>query len=98
MLRSRSSVTPLGRADKTRKASGVVGGLKKLSLAYWGMVLGHLGLAVTIIGVAMVSHYNVEKNVRLAPGESVEVAGYRFAMTDFRERKGPNYFAPQKIK
>ena len=82
-----------GRADKTRKASGVVGGLKKLSLAYWGMVLGHLGLAVTIVGVAMVSHYNVEKNVRLAPGGTVEVAGYRFAMTDFRERRGPNYTA-----
>ncbi|WP_251977476.1 heme lyase CcmF/NrfE family subunit [Salinicola avicenniae] len=86
--------------DKTRPAHagkagrrGRLANLRKLTPAYWGMVLGHLGLAVTIVGVAMVSHYNVERNVRLAPGDSVDVAGYRFAMTDFRERQGPNYVA-----
>ncbi|GHB20722.1 heme lyase CcmF/NrfE family subunit [Salinicola rhizosphaerae] len=86
--------------DKTRRGrTGKTGGrgrlarLRKLTLSYWGMVLGHLGLAVTIVGVVMVSHYNVEKNVRLSPGEQVEVGGYQFAMTDFHERRGPNYVA-----
>ncbi len=97
--RGRSDNTRSGGAGQTRRQGGAraaqrrTGGLKKLSLAYWGMVLGHLGLAVTIVGVAMVSHYNVERNVRLGPGDRVEVAGYQFAMTDFRERKGPNYTA-----
>src|SRR5690554_3076590 len=33
--------------DKTRHASSLGAGLKKLSLAYWGMQLGHLGVEVT---------------------------------------------------
>lgn len=79
--------------DKSRSAQGRMAGLGKLRPAYWGMLLGHCGLAVTIVGVAMVTHYNVERNVRLAPGKSVEVGGYRFAMTDFNEHRGPNYVA-----
>nr|WP_110685146.1 heme lyase CcmF/NrfE family subunit [Salinicola aestuarinus] len=67
--------------------------LKKLTPAYWGMLLGHLGVAVTIVGVVMVSNYSAEQNVRLGPGETVEVGGYRFSMTDFNERRGPNYLA-----
>ncbi|KAA0015843.1 heme lyase CcmF/NrfE family subunit [Salinicola corii] len=82
-----------GRSDKARKGRTRLAGFRKLTLAYWGMVLGHLGLAVTIVGVAMVSHYNVERNVRLAPGGSVDVGGYQFAMTGLRERRGPNYTA-----
>ncbi|GKW50589.1 heme lyase CcmF/NrfE family subunit [Halomonas sp. NCCP-2165] len=74
--------------DKSRKT-----GLGRLSLAYWGMVLGHLGVAVTIVGVAVVSNYSVERNVRLAPGDSVQVAGYEFALTDLQARRGPNFLA-----
>ena len=72
---------------------GRVAALKKLAPAYWGMVLGHLGLAVTIVGVVMVSNYSAEENVRLGPGKRVEVGGYQFTMTDFNERRGPNYVA-----
>ncbi|WP_043528280.1 heme lyase CcmF/NrfE family subunit [Litchfieldella xinjiangensis] len=79
--------------DKTRHASSFGAGLRKLSLAYWGMLLGHLGVAVTIIGVAVVSNYSIERNVRMTPGQSVEVAGYNFTMTDLRSRRGPNYVA-----
>ncbi|WP_136247394.1 heme lyase CcmF/NrfE family subunit [Halomonas borealis] len=68
-------------------------GLRRLSLAHWGMVLGHLGLAVTIVGVTVVSNYAVERNVRMAVGDSVEVAGYTFTMTDLGQRRGPNYVA-----
>ncbi|MFD2191186.1 heme lyase CcmF/NrfE family subunit [Pistricoccus aurantiacus] len=88
-------VLPLVRDlfDKTRHASAVGAGLKRLSLSYWGMVLGHVGLAVTIVGVVMVSNYNVERNVRLSPGESVSVAGDTYTMTDLREVRGPNYLS-----
>ncbi|CAM3999827.1 heme lyase CcmF/NrfE family subunit [Vreelandella rituensis] len=79
--------------DKTRNASSFLSGLRKLSLAYWGMVLGHLGVAVTIIGVTVVSNYNIERNVRMTPGETVEVAGYQFTMTELGSRRGPNFLA-----
>ena len=32
------------------------------------MVLGHLGIAVFIVGVTLTSIYSTEKDVRLAPG------------------------------
>ncbi len=88
-------VLPLVRDlwEKSRHAEGRLAGLKRLSLAHWGMVLGHLGLAVTIVGVTVVSHYAVERNVRMAVGDSAEVAGYTFTMTDLGSRRGPNYVA-----
>ncbi|WP_276208191.1 heme lyase CcmF/NrfE family subunit [Halomonas sp. NO4] len=86
-------VLPLVRdlLDKMRRASSPVAGLKRISLAHWGMVLGHVGLAVTIVGVAVVSNFAIERNVRMAPGDSVSVAGYTFTMKDLTSRRGPNY-------
>jgi cytochrome c-type biogenesis protein CcmF len=83
--------------DKTRHASSVGAGLKKLSLAYWGMQLGHLGVAVTIVGVAVVSNYNIERNVRMSVGDSVSVAGYTFTMTELTSRRGPNFLADRAV-
>ena len=83
--------------DKTRHASSFVAGVRKLSLAYWGMVLGHLGVAVTIVGVAVVSNYNIERNVRMSPGTTVEVAGYQFTMTELTERRGANFLADTAV-
>jgi cytochrome c-type biogenesis protein CcmF len=95
MLMALWIVLPLVRDiwDKTRNARSFGAGLKKLSLTYWGMVLGHLGVAFTIVGVAVVSHYSVERNVRMGPGDSVEVAGYHFTMTALSNRRGPNFLA-----
>ncbi len=83
--------------DKTRHASSMLAGLRKLSLSYWGMVLGHVGIAVTILGVAVVSNYNIERNVRMSPGTTVEVAGYQFTMTELTNRRGPNFLADTSI-
>ena len=88
-------VLPLLRdlVDKLRHASSWRAGVGKLSLAYWGMVLGHVGIAVTIIGVTVVSNYNVERNVRMAPGTTVSVAGYQFTMDELTSRRGANFLA-----
>jgi cytochrome c-type biogenesis protein CcmF len=40
------------------------------------MHLAHIGIAVFVVGVTMVSSYQDEKDVKLAPGQSVDVAGY----------------------
>ncbi|MDN3521427.1 heme lyase CcmF/NrfE family subunit [Halomonas ramblicola] len=85
-------VLPMAR-DLWDKSRGRLDGLKKRSLAYWGMTLGHLGMAVTIVGVTVVSNYAVERNVRMGVGDSAEVAGYTFTMTELTSRRGPNYLA-----
>ncbi|MBY6063587.1 heme lyase CcmF/NrfE family subunit [Pseudidiomarina sediminum] len=66
-------------------------GLAKLGRSHWGMVLGHLGFAVTLVGIAAVSQYEVERDVSIAPGESVVVEGYRFQFDVLSQQKGPNY-------
>ncbi|WP_250148099.1 heme lyase CcmF/NrfE family subunit [Halomonas jincaotanensis] len=88
-------VLPMARDlwTKSRHSAGRLAGVKRLSLAYWGMVLGHLGVAVTIIGVTVVSNYAIERNVRMGVGDSAQVAGYTFTMTELASRRGPNYLA-----
>ncbi|RUR34384.1 heme lyase CcmF/NrfE family subunit [Vreelandella nanhaiensis] len=92
-------VLPMMRdlVDKTRHGTTRLAGLRKLSLAYWGMVLGHLGIAVTIVGVAVVSNYASERTVRMAPGTTVEIAGYRFTMNELVSRRGANFIADTAV-
>ncbi|MFU8783441.1 heme lyase CcmF/NrfE family subunit [Aliidiomarina sp.] len=67
--------------------------LVKLGRSHWGMVLGHLGFAVTIIGVAVVQNYEVERTVRMGPGDTVVESGYSFYFQDMEERQGPNFIS-----
>lgn len=66
-------------------------GITKLQRSHWSMVLGHIGLAVTIIGIAMVQNYSIERDVRLSPGETFELEGYQFNFVQLRDDNGPNY-------
>jgi len=43
----------------------------------------------------MVKTYETEKDVKMGPGDSTEVAGYVFKMNGFQEVQGPNYVAMQ---
>lgn len=66
-------------------------GVMKLPKSHWSMVLGHIGLAVTVIGIAMVQNYSIERDVRLAPGENFQILDYSFKFKGLREKDGPNY-------
>lgn len=66
-------------------------GIGKLQRSHWSMMLGHMGLAVTIIGIAMVQNYSIERDVRLAPGEHFKMQQYEFYFKGLRDKDGPNY-------
>ncbi|MDW1918215.1 cytochrome c-type biogenesis CcmF C-terminal domain-containing protein, partial [Vibrio sp. Vb0349] len=66
-------------------------GVRKLQRSHWAMMFGHIGLAVTIIGIAMVQNYSIERDVRLAPGEHFQIEGYDFYFSGLRDKDGPNY-------
>jgi len=66
-----------------------------IPVAMWGMMLAHFGVAAFSFGVAMVKTYETEKDVKMGPGDSTEVAGYVFKMNGFQEVQGPNYVAMQ---
>ena len=79
--------------DKTASRQGRWHGLRRLSRSYNGMVLGHVGLAMSIAGATMVSIHGVEQDRRMAPGDRLEVAGYEWHFADLGERQGPNFTA-----
>jgi cytochrome c-type biogenesis protein CcmF len=67
--------------------------LRGTTRGVWGMLLAHLGLAVFIAGVTVVSTLDVERDLRMAPGDSVMVGGYRYRFDGVRRTQGPNYQA-----
>ncbi|ANO33273.1 heme lyase CcmF/NrfE family subunit [Vibrio breoganii] len=66
-------------------------GITKLPRNHWAMMSAHIGLAVTVIGIAMVQNYSIERDVRLAPGDNFEIQGYNFYFDKVRDNDGPNY-------
>jgi cytochrome c-type biogenesis protein CcmF len=82
--------------DRVKTTSGELSVWQKLrtpSRSYYGMHLAHLGVAVFIIGVTLVTGYQEEKDVRMVAGDTVNVAGYDFRMKGVADVMGPNYRA-----
>lgn len=79
--------------DKSASRQGRLHGLKRQSRSYWGMVLGHLGVAMVMAGATVVSNYGVERDVRMVPGDSAMVGDYEIVFTDIGERQGANFTA-----
>ncbi|MCP4982007.1 MAG: heme lyase CcmF/NrfE family subunit [Gammaproteobacteria bacterium] len=67
--------------------------LRSTPAGFYGMLLGHLGIAVFIVGVTLTSLYNQEKDLRMAPGDTYEVAGYVFTFHGVRDYDIDNYVA-----
>lgn len=63
----------------------------KLTPSYWGMVSGHVGLAITIVGIAFSQNYSVERDVRMKAGDSVSIHNYQFTFREVKDITGPNY-------
>ncbi|MFT5321799.1 MAG: cytochrome c-type biogenesis protein CcmF [Pseudohongiellaceae bacterium] len=78
---------------KTSNKESLLQGLKSLSLSYCGMQIAHFGMAVIILGICLTSHYSEERDVRLAPGESIEIGSYEFIFEGVSPIQGPNYTA-----
>jgi cytochrome c-type biogenesis protein CcmF len=71
--------------------------LRRLPRGYWGMFVAHFGVAVFIVGVTLVRGYEVEKDVRMGPGDTVAVGGYQFRLDGLKRIQGPNYDATRGV-
>ncbi|HUG22317.1 heme lyase CcmF/NrfE family subunit [Piscinibacter sp.] len=80
-----------------RVRGNVVGRLRLLPRAMVGMMLAHLGVAAFAFGVSMVNTYQVERDVKMAVGDSTEVAGHVFLFRGLKNVRGPNYDAVQGL-
>ncbi|WP_277962104.1 heme lyase CcmF/NrfE family subunit [Pseudomonas sp. RIT-To-2] len=76
--------------DKTRH-KGLVKGARGLTRSYWGMHVAHLGIAVCALGVVLSSSHSAQRDLRMAPGESMDLAGYHFIFDGAQHYRGPNF-------
>src|SRR5216683_2480875 len=82
--------------EKIRNAAGGTGAwarLRSTPRATYGMLLAHFGVAVFVTGVTLVKGYDSERDVRMEPGDTVELGGYTFRFDGVRDVQGPNYVA-----
>jgi len=64
-----------------------------LPLSAWGMGTAHVGLAVGLIGMGLVSAYQSEKTVAMKAGDIAQLGAYEFMYQGAQEVPGPNYSA-----
>ncbi len=72
-----------------RRAAGSAG----ITRSALGMSVAHFGVGLFVLGVTIVSAFSIERDMRLAPGDDAEVAGFTFALRELREVDGPNFRA-----
>jgi cytochrome c-type biogenesis protein CcmF len=86
-------ITLRDRVQKSNKAGNFFSKTIALPNSFLGMCMAHLGVAVFIIGVTMVRSYEVEKDMRMEVGDTVEMGGYTFQFEGVTRAQGPNYTA-----
>ena len=82
-----------GRIRTTSGGLSFLGKLKAPARSYYGMQLAHVGVAVFIAGVTVVTSYQSEKDVKMNIGDTVSVGGYQFRLNNLAQIQGPNYQA-----
>lgn len=89
------TVTTIRAAFDITKSKDGSFSLARMGRSQLGMIIAHLGIAVSVVGGTMVSNYSIEKSVRMGPGISHELAGYTFNYIETKNVVGPNYTAQQ---
>ena len=82
-----------GRLKHKGGLAGISNDLRSSGRSYYGMIIAHIGVAITIVGITMVSNYGIEKDLRMSPGDTTEIAGYTFLFEGVSDYPGPNYTA-----
>ena len=63
----------------------------KVTLAFLGMIIAHLGIGVFILGATVTTQMGVEKDLKMTIGETQYVAGYAFTLNGVEQFMAENY-------
>ncbi len=77
-----ASILPLARRN-----------LRRTPIHIWGMVIAHLGVAVSIAGMAADTAFKVERLAAVSVGGNVTVGPFRVTLEEIRPTLGPNWSA-----
>jgi cytochrome c-type biogenesis protein CcmF len=67
--------------------------LRRTPLATWGMAIGHLGVAVALVGMASDSAFTKQKLIALRAGETAPVGPWLVELNTLSPVAGPNWTA-----
>ena len=77
---------------------------KKINLSYWtflrkrlAVTFAHVGMAILVLGVGVVSSYSLEKEIIMSPGNSFEFGDQTIKFQSIEDNLGPNYFSKSAI-
>ena len=67
--------------------------LKTIPRWFIGMQTAHFGMAVFVVGVTLIKGYEIERDVRMGPGDTLTLKGTTFRLVGVEPVPGPNYSA-----
>jgi cytochrome c-type biogenesis protein CcmF len=76
-----------------RNKGSTLAGLKKMPLGSYGMMVGHIGIAIFVTGLSLTAIYSEEKDLKMAFGDTYSMDEYTFVFRGVEETEGPNYKA-----
>lgn len=65
--------------------------MQAFTLSRAAMIIAHLGIAIVVLGITLNKSYSEERQVKMLPGETVELSGYQFTFKQIIETSGENY-------
>ena len=63
------------------------------NISVLGGAMAHIGMGIAMIGITLTSLYSTGKDIRLAPQQRYELAGYAFEFNGVKEVRTPQYLA-----
>ncbi len=92
-----TSLILLGNRIKARQAAApnLLENLKGIPLAFYGMLLAHVGIGVFILGVTLVKGYESEQDLRMEVNDVARIGNLAFRFEGAKEIAGPNYLSSQ---
>jgi len=76
-----------------RNKGSTLAGLKKMPLGSYGMMTGHIGIAIFVTGLSLTAIYSEEKDLKMAFGDTYSMDEYTFVFRGVEKTEGPNYKA-----
>ena len=65
--------------------------LRGLPSSAFGTILAHFGLGVTVLGIVVVTSFEVESIAAVRPGQTLPIAGYTLRFDGISPSRGPNF-------
>lgn len=67
------------------------GGFRNVSNGAWGMILAHFGVGLLVLGITVVSNYQIEQDLRLLPKQVADIHGYEILFDEVQPIEGSNF-------